>query len=161
MEKILIGKIVGTSGIKGFVRVLSYAETPTDLGLFKNYYSDQGDKLELIKLVSAQKSVAVLSFRGIKTLELAKNLVGLELFIPSEDLPQLEEGEIYYKDLIGLPVYFDETLIGKAINLCNYGASDLIEVRELNGESNFYPFTETFIIKIEEDKIIMRKPELV
>jgi 16S rRNA processing protein RimM len=161
MTGILIGKIVGLSGLKGSLRVNSYAEKPEDLGTFHQYHTQEGKVLDLLKLVSVKGSLAILNFKGIKTSEEAEKLIGLELFITRDQLPELPEGEFYYEDLIGSEVFFESgERAGEVLTLYNYGASDLMEVL-LDGITEVYPFTKDVIISVEEGKIIMKKIESV
>ncbi|XP_021904828.1 uncharacterized protein LOC110819823 [Carica papaya] len=72
----------------------------------------------------------ILKIKGIDTVEQAKQLVGSTLLATEEDRPELEEGEFYTRDLIGMRVILKETgeLVGTVVNVFNSGASDLLQV---------------------------------
>ena len=161
MTNIIIGKVVALSGLRGWVRIHSYAEKPEDLGQFKFYYTKDARELELDRLLSTKGSFATLAFKNIKKAAEAEKLIGLELFIKNDQLPKLSEGEFYYKDLIGLEAFFDSgERAGQIINLINYGASDLLELL-LDGVTSFYPFTKDFILEVQKDRVIVKKLESV
>ncbi|TKY60101.1 Ribosome maturation factor RimM [Spatholobus suberectus] len=72
----------------------------------------------------------ILKFRGIDTVEQAKLLIGATLLVMEEDRPELEEGEFYTHDLIGMRVSMKENgkLVGTVMNVFNSGANDLLQI---------------------------------
>lgn len=72
----------------------------------------------------------IISLAGIDTVEKAKQIVGSTLLVKEGDRPELEEGEFYNPDLVGMRVVLKETgrYIGTVINVYNTGASDLLQV---------------------------------
>lgn len=60
----------------------------------------------------------------------AKQLVGSTLLVREEDRPELEEGEFYTPDLVGMRVILEESgeLVGTVVNVFKSGASDLLQV---------------------------------
>ncbi|KAK7369188.1 hypothetical protein VNO80_11223 [Phaseolus coccineus] len=72
----------------------------------------------------------ILKFRGIETVEQAKMLIGATLLVTKDDRPELEEGEFYTHDLIGMRVFMKEngTLVGTVVNVFNSGANDLLQI---------------------------------
>ncbi|XP_059439372.1 uncharacterized protein LOC132171970 [Corylus avellana] len=73
----------------------------------------------------------ILRFRGIDTEDQAKQLVGSTLLVREEDRPELDEGEFYTRDLLGMRVVLKETgeFVGTVVNIYNSGASDLLHVK--------------------------------
>jgi 16S rRNA processing protein RimM len=67
---------------------------------------------------------------GVVTKEDADALRGIDLFATREQLPQAEDDEFYYADLIGLAV-FDTggTELGTVKHVMDHGAGDLLEVQ--------------------------------
>ncbi|XP_015958091.1 uncharacterized protein LOC107482195 isoform X1 [Arachis duranensis] len=72
----------------------------------------------------------ILKFKGIDSVDQAKMLIGATLLVTEEDKPDLEEGEFYTHDLVGMRVFLKESreLVGTVINVFNSGASDLLQV---------------------------------
>ncbi|XP_030547319.1 uncharacterized protein LOC115753000 isoform X2 [Rhodamnia argentea] len=60
----------------------------------------------------------------------AEKLVGAALLVREEDRPELEEGEFYTRDLVGMRVFLKESgePIGTVVNVYDSGASDLLHV---------------------------------
>ncbi|KAL1328826.1 hypothetical protein HN51_060912 [Arachis hypogaea] len=72
----------------------------------------------------------ILKFKGIDSVDQAKMLIGATLLVTEEDKPDLEEGEFYTHDLVGMRVFLKESreLVGTVINVFNSGANDLLQV---------------------------------
>ncbi|XP_022140199.1 uncharacterized protein LOC111010926 [Momordica charantia] len=72
----------------------------------------------------------ILKFIGIDTAEQAKQLIGSALLVREEDRPELEEGEFYSRDLVGMSVILKETgqSLGTVVNVFDSGGADLLHV---------------------------------
>ena len=91
-DHVLIGEIVGVHGIKGTNKIRSYADS---LSLFKPGCSilvrESGgqEKSREIKWVKPHTGTALISFKGIIEHDQAQALIGAELFVPKDELPEL------------------------------------------------------------------------
>lgn len=127
-KKILVGKIVAPQGIRGEVRVQSYAEKPDDFQKF-NVSSDRfadGD-FKFVRHVP-NSNVIIAKIRGVDNRNMAEELRGTELFIVRDALPDLDADEYYQADLIGFDVVRNGVKIGVVDCFQNYGAGDIIEL---------------------------------
>eukprot|EP00257_Ricinus_communis_P016691 XP_015574939.1 uncharacterized protein LOC8284029 [Ricinus communis] len=72
----------------------------------------------------------ILRFDGIDTVEQARQLVGSTLLVREDDRPELEEGDFYTRDLVGMRVILKETgqCVGTVVNVFDSGAGDLLQV---------------------------------
>lgn len=130
--KILVGKIVAPQGIRGEVRVQSFAEKPTDfqkLNVISSRFAE-GD-FKFVRVVP-NSNVVIAKIRGVDDRNDAETLRGTELFIARDALPDLGENEYYQADLIGFNVVRNGVKIGVVDGFQNYGAGDIIELG--NGE---------------------------
>src|SRR5690606_12044452 len=92
-----------------------------------------------------------------------EKLNGVELFVDRDRLPATaDEDDFYHADLIGLEARLvDGTTLGKVTAIPNYGASDLIEVRdERTGDTYLYPFTKAVVpeVKLAEGYLVIDVP---
>ena len=163
MTKVLIGKVVATSGIKGYVRVHTDTERPEDLKLFEVVYDSIGNEHILKRIVSTKGSIAVVEIEGISSIEGAQKLIGAELFVDRNSFEELSDDCHYYVDLIGCKVYIENEEYGEVIDVMNYGASDIIEVRErITSKLVMYPFIDDFILEVKvDDKRIILKEKII
>lgn len=127
-KQILIGKIVAPQGIRGEVRVQSFAEKIMDFQKFNvhsNRFAD-GD-FKFVRAVP-NANVVIAKIRGVDDRNTAEALRGTELFINRDALPDLNTNEYYQADLIGFAVVRDGAQIGTVDCFQNYGAGDIIEL---------------------------------
>ena len=106
-KQILVGKIVAPQGIRGEVRVQSFAEKTMDFQKFNvhsNRFAD-GD-FKFVRAVP-NSNVVIAKIRGVDNRNAAEALRGTELFINRDALPDLNTNEYYQADLIGFAVVRD------------------------------------------------------
>ncbi len=147
-ERIKIGKIVNTFGIKGELKVYPYVDYIDELS---KIYID--NKEYTLSKSRNQKNVVIIKIKGLDDINLVEDFKNKEIEIDRVDLPKLKEGEYYIEDLIGLDVYTDEgKLLGKLDDIFNTGANDIYQVNNI-----LLPAIPDVIkkIDIENQKIIV------
>lgn len=146
---ILMGIIGAAHGIKGEVRVKSFAADPGGLGDYGPLRAKDG-RTFTVKMIRPAKEVVIVRFAEVPDRNAAEALSGVELFVDRAALPDdLEEEEFYHADLVGLDV-FDENgaAIGTVLALHDFGAGDILEVRPKGGKSLMVPFTRAAVPEI-------------
>lgn len=128
---ILLGRITGAHGIRGAVKLKSFAQNPSDISGYGPLVTGDGRAFEIARLKPAGDEF-IADLEGVRDRNAAEALKGVELFIAREKLPQPKDGEVYLADLIGKPVFADGVELGKVASIENYGAGDLMELE--NGE---------------------------
>lgn len=130
-QKILIGKIVAPQGIRGEVRVQSFADKPTDfktLSVVSNRFSSAD--FQFVRAVP-NSNVVIAKIRGVDDRNAAETLRGTELFVERSALPDLQSENVFYQaDLIGFEVVRDNKNIGTVVGFQNFGAGDIIELND-------------------------------
>ena len=149
MEKIKIGKIVNAVGLKGEVKVYNYSDSSEIYEITPSIYA--GNDLLDIENVRMQKNMVILKLSGIDDRNAAEAAKGTELFITEADLPELDEGEFYVRDLIGMTVIEDETVLGKVTNVLQNTAQDVFEIERENGKHLLLPRVDEFVLDIDLD----------
>lgn len=127
-KNILVGKIVAPQGIRGEVRVQSFAENTIDfkkLKIFSDRFNDNDFKF--VRAVP-NSNVVIAKINGVDDRNAAEALRGTELFVMRDALPDLSDNEYYQADLIGFDVVRDGKKIGVVDCFQNYGAGDIIEL---------------------------------
>lgn len=153
MQKLEIGQIVNTFGIKGFVKIKPFTDDITRFENLKNVYIK--DKQYEIESVKYQKDMVLLKFKGIDKIEDAEYLRNCYLEINRED-GILEEGAYYIVDLLGLEVITDTgKSLGKLDDIYNTGSNDIYVVKDELGKQILLPAIKDVIkeIDIENKKI--------
>lgn len=151
MEKIKIGKIVNTVGLKGEVKVYNYSDSIEIYETIESIYVE--DRLTVIENVRAQKNMVILKLEGADDRNAAEALRGKELYITEDDLPELPEGQYYVRDLIGMSVAEEDgNLLGHVTDVLQNTAQDIFEVESENGKKLLIPKVEQFVLDIDAEK---------
>jgi 16S rRNA processing protein RimM len=164
-NKVLIAKIVGLHALKGEVRVLPYGDIDWINGE-SLYPVTEGTKPTLepksmkVSSIRPHKGVVLVTFKGISTIEEAESLVGLELYVEEEKLPELKPGEYYHQDLIGMEVLsVSGDSLGELTDVITTKANDVYQVTGPKGEW-LLPALKEVIVSVEvENKKMVVKPE--
>jgi len=132
-EHILIGKIVGVHGIRGCLRILSYAESDALFAAGSPVFiKNSAEEIlpHIIRQAEPHKRGLLLHLEGIRDRNQAEKLVGSGLFIQRSALPQPEEGSYYWHDLIGISVFDAESgFLGKLTAVMPTGSNDVYVVK--------------------------------
>ncbi|HKQ93994.1 MAG TPA: ribosome maturation factor RimM [Aestuariivirgaceae bacterium] len=139
--RILIGVIGPAHGLKGEVKLKSFAEEP---GAIASYgaleVGEEGRKVTITALKPASAGF-IARLEGIGDRSAAEALKGAKLYVRRDQLPKLPDGTFYHADLEGLAVRTqDGTTIGEVEAVVNYGAGDLLRVKGAGPEPLLVPF---------------------
>ena len=124
-SRLRIGKIGKTHGVKGELRINSLTDFPERFkGMTEVYVNDV---LMEIKSVRYQNDVVLMSFKGVDNREDAATMTGRYLLVNREDAVELDEGEYYTIDIIGLDVFDKETgtRLGTVTDVLSTGSNDV------------------------------------
>jgi 16S rRNA processing protein RimM len=158
MELIEIGRIVRSHGLEGRVKVLSYLESPEVLhdlsGLFVGRTVPEAVLFPLVA-VQAGRDSFILQLRGIDDRNAAERLRGCSVWMPSENMQKLPEGEYYWRDIIGLQVLTEEDeILGRIESVFPTGGNDVYVCR--GGEREILlPAIGDVVRKIDTDRGVM------
>jgi 16S rRNA processing protein RimM len=155
-----LGQIVNVKGLKGEVKVNSFAETPERFETLKEVFlkSKQNMQKYEIEKVGYAKNQVVLKFKNIDTVEEAEKLRNSYILINRNDLEDLPEGVYYIADLIGLKVYTETgEYLGIVDDIFQTGSNDVYVVKNDLGQSKLLPGIDKVIkeINLPESKIIV------
>jgi 16S rRNA processing protein RimM len=158
-----VGKIVGAHGVKGNLKVHSYAESVSVFKPGSWIYVILAGKIErhfAIKWAKTHGRSILLSLKGIEDRNTAETLIGVELCIERIHLPELEEGEYYWTDIIGLSVFTtDNQYIGRVESIMATGSNDVYIVKnqtENDGTEILIPAIESVVLEIDIESKMMR-----
>ena len=144
-----VGKVVGTHGIRGEMRVECWANSPDFLKKFKKLWLDEG-KTPLDVTCRPHKNIALITVKGIASIEEADKLRGKVLYINRDDV-HLEEGEHFVQDIIGLSVTDTDngTVYGKVKDVLKTGSNDVYEMQAENGKLYYIPVIPDIIDRLD------------
>jgi 16S rRNA processing protein RimM len=178
-KKIIVAKVLSAFGIKGEIKIISYCQPPQKVEKYP-LFDKSGNALKL-KISNKNKTVTgytqsgdailIAKINGIDDRNQAEALGGSEIFAERSSFASLKKNEFYYTDLIGLNVVdADSKLVGKIINVANFGAGTVLEVeftdpraRASTDKIESLPFKDAIFpeVNLEENFIRIEFPEIL
>lgn len=147
------GKIVGTHGVRGMVRVQPWCDDGEFLTQFKAIYTDK-DGENKIKVISAKPhgNVVLMSLAGVNSIEDAERLRGTVIYIKRSDV-KLPEGRYFISDLLGCTVIDADTrdTLGILADVTETGANDVWHIKKEDKEY-LVPAIEEVIVSVQPEK---------
>ncbi len=136
-KPVTLAAITGAHGVTGEVRLKLFGD---GLASLKGHKTFNDGALTLKKVRDDNKGGAIARFAEVDNRSAAEKLRGTMLTVPRDALPPLEEGEYYHTDLIGLAaVSASGEALGEVVDVQNFGAGDVIEIRRANGKTFMVP----------------------
>lgn len=151
-SKLLMGRIGAAHGIKGEVRLQSFAQVPMDIvGYSPLETNDPGVTITIETARDAGNGMLVVRLKGVPDRTAAEKLNGTELFIDRGRLPEADADDFYHADLVGLEARrTDGHILGRVIAVPNFGAGDILEIRDgTSGDTFLYPFTRAVVPQVD------------
>ncbi len=129
---IVMGRISGLFGVRGWVKVYSYSEPREGILNYSPWFLRQNDSWQAIEMLSGhrQGKGVVAHLQGCDDRDQATALMGCEIAVQRDQLPELAKDEYYWSDLQGLRVVNLEGVeLGKISHLFETGANDVVVVK--------------------------------
>ena len=128
-QPVLLGRIVGLFGVKGWVKVFSYTDPREAVLNYEGWLLGRNGNWERAGLAEGKrhgKSV-IARLDGVDDRDTAAGLVGNDIGIDRDEMPEPEDGHYYWADLEGMRiVHRDGSEIGKVAYVMATGAHDVL-----------------------------------
>ncbi len=152
------GKITGTHGIRGEMRVQPWCDTPEDLLQYKTLYlNTTGTESLQVSVMRVHKSMVILKAKGIDTIAGAEAYRERVVYLNREDM-NLEEGQYLVADLIGCTVFHKETNeeLGTITDVSQTGANDVWHITK-EGKEYLIPAIPLVVdsVDINEQRVVI------
>lgn len=149
-----VGKIVNTQGLQGEMRVLSVTDFAEErfkkgnqLALF-----DKNDQFVMNVTIASHrkhKNFDIIKFKDMYHINDIEKFKEFSLKVAEENLTDLDEGEFYYHEIIGLEVYENNQLIGTVKEILQPGANDVWVVKRKGKRDLLLPYIPPVILKVD------------
>ena len=153
MEKLKIGKIVGTHALKGELKIRSFSDFNDQRFVVghKLYLNEIVDPF-IIKTVRVHKGNYLISFEGLQDINLVEKYIGYNVYGLKEDVELDDDDKLHkevltlmiYDDLIGCQIINNDQEIGKVESVYFNGAHDVLTVQTANKKIAI-PYVDAFI----------------
>ncbi len=134
-EKIVLGRITGVYGVKGWLKVFSYTDPMEAIVDYRPWFiKPEGRKTpwSQIELESGKRhaKTVVVKFAGCNDRDLAMTYIGSEIAIEKSQLEALQgKDEYYWHDLFGLRVINQQNIeLGVVKDIMETGVNDVLVV---------------------------------
>lgn len=97
-----MGRVIGAYGVRGWIRVKPFTGTPDALIEYGQWWLTGSSR----RVIDARMhgGVPVARLEGIETREQAEALIGNDVAVPRDALPETADDEVYWSDLVGCEV---------------------------------------------------------
>lgn len=129
---VVLGRVSGLYGVKGWVKLYSYTEPRDAILGYRNCLIGRRDAWRPAEMAEGRRQGKTLIARLDDTADRDKaaELVGLDIAVARDALPETAEGEYYWADLEGLAVvHQDGRRLGRVAYLMATGAHDVMVVQ--------------------------------
>jgi len=144
---VVLGRISGLFGVRGWVKVFSYTEPREAVLKYKGLLLGRNGDWQPIKVAEGQRhgKTVILRLEGVDDRDQAAALIGTEIGAMRSELPEPEDGHYYWLDLIGLKVvHRDGTELGTIKDMLETGANDVMVVE--GEQERLIPFIKGRIV---------------
>ena len=161
-EFVLLGKITKPHGIRGEVKVYPFSSQPENFLNYEEFFisSENSEQRVPCKVdkIRVQAKQVLMQFANCTTRTEAESLVGSQVWIRRQELPELEKNEFYLLDLEGKMVVTTDGLeLGQVTGVLDTAAHEILCI---TGEHHEYlvPVEKSFIVHIGDDKVVLNVP---
>jgi len=162
-QRILMGVIGRPHGVRGLVRVQSYAAVPADLAAYGRLLDEKGRAWTLSWRGEGIAEVRDEAGRPLADRTAAERMTNVKLYVERDRLPEPEEDDFYLSDLVGLAAFGPGgEALGRVVTVHDYGAGASLEIAGA-GAPLLVPFKRTCVpdVDITAGRVTVCPPEEV
>jgi 16S rRNA processing protein RimM len=131
-DMVVMGRIVAPYGVFGWLKVVPDTEAFDGLFDYDTWWLGKGDDWRelIVETAKVHNDVLVVKLKGIDDRDAALACKGKQIAVPRDQLPEAEDNEYYWSDLIGVRVKNKQDVdFGLIVDVFETGANDVIAVR--------------------------------
>lgn len=165
-DLVVLGKFGAVYGINGWLKVVAYTDIPEGIFDYTPWQIKlQGNWLPVqVASWKRHSNGLIAKLDGISDRDIAQRYVNAEIAVTAQTLPSLEEGDYYWKDLMGLAVVNEAGYhLGEVSDMMETGSNDVIVVKAnrtdaFGKKERLLPFLTDTVVKsvnLAEKRIIV------
>ena len=156
-----VGKVGKAHGIRGEFRILSYSGQPDNFQHFRELLlQDRQGQTRICTLQKARSKGqwAIVRCAGVTDRNQAEELTGHKVWVTVEQLPELDDDEFYWHDIIGAQVQtVDGVEVGVLRKLFAAGPTEMLVVKQGEDEV-FIPARPEFLHQVSSELLVVDLP---
>ncbi|EEY73380.1 16S rRNA processing protein RimM [Grimontia hollisae CIP 101886] len=154
-EKVVVGKLGASYGIRGWLKVFSYTENAENIFSYSPWFIKVRGEWQEFSLEDWKRHNQgyVGKLKGLDQREDAQALTNAEIAINAEVLPELSDEEFYWRELYGMEVATTKGYnLGKVTDILETGSNDVLVVQAnpkdaFGQKERLIPFLDGQVIK--------------
>jgi 16S rRNA processing protein RimM len=151
-----IGQLGRAHGVNGEILIRLTTDFPERIQKGKNVFLGDDHAQYRIENVRQRPKGLILKFANIDTIEDVEKLSKKEVFVTSDSLPELPEGEYYHHQMLGIrAVTEDGQDLGVLTEILETGANDVYVITDENGKEELIPALRQNLVNIDIRNRIM------
>ena len=150
-KKLLVGKINGFFGVQGWVKIFSYTKPRKNILEYHPWYFVDNGTYKVIEITAGreQSKNIVAHAKGIDNRDQAGQLVGKDLYIDKDQLPELDDDEHYWHELNGFRVINKNGVdLGVVNYLVDTGSNNVIVSK--GDKEHWIPYIEPYLVSVDK-----------
>lgn len=145
---VVLGRVSGLYGVRGWIKIHSYTEPRDAILAYRDVLLGGDNDWRAVRFAELRRhgKTIVAGIEGIDDRDVAAGLVGNDVAVPRDALPEPDDDQYYWADLEGLTVEnIDGRVLGIVRRLIATGANDVLVVA---GENEMLiPFVKGDVVK--------------
>lgn len=145
-----MGRIAAPYGVKGWIKIQTFTETLDSLLDYPVWQIGNNGhwRNAQVEEASVHGEFLVAKLKECDDRDAAFALRGQEIAVFRDELPEPEDNEYYWEDLIGLSVVNREGIkLGQVVKLLETGAHDVLVVKD--EKEHLIPFVEVYVLNVD------------
>jgi len=148
---VVMGRVLGAYGVKGWVRIHPHTESPDGLARFREWWLESGGTWRPVQVAECSRhgSQLVARLEGYDSREQVAELRGCDVGVMRAAFPPAADDEVYQADVLGLRVVNRQgEELGRVEEMTDNGAHVVMRVRHAEGE-RLLPFVPGVVDKVD------------
>ena len=158
-QKLQVGIITATHGLKGEVKVYPTTDDPGRFRRLKKVILDNGKVSVDLEIESVKyfKQFVILKFKGLDDIEQVEKYRKASLYVTRDNPVRLKKDEFFIADLIDMKVVNEDgSPLGTLRDVITTGANDVYEVALDEGGTVLIPAIKECILDVDVENAVMR-----
>ena len=152
---VVLGRLADPYGLRGWLKLYVFADDPEAWADMPVWWigREGGPWREIgLKSLKSHGDGVVVLLDGVDDRTAAEAMKGFLVGAPREALPQTDEDEFYWADLIGLEVINSAgERLGKVAGLLETGANDVLRVVADDKTERLLPFVAAVVLSVDKE----------
>lgn len=152
-DLVVVGRVGGPFGLDGRLRIEPEAGEDTVLTDVDTWWlrSGIGVTRHVCQELRWQGDALIVTLEGVADRSAAERLVQAEVLVPRSEFPELEEGQLYWMDLMNYRALLpDGSTLGEVVEIFDNGAHGVMDIRADDARSHLVPLVDRHVLAIDD-----------